>query len=90
VEIRLRTEGETVYLDICDFGMGIDPQNKPFLFQPFYRSPEAIKAGVQGTGLGLYVSKMIAEAHDGSVGVESEVGKGTTVTVMLPLFEKAQ
>ena len=87
VEIRLRTEGEMVCLDICDFGMGIDPQIKPFLFQPFYRSPEALKAGVQGTGLGLYVSKMIAEAHGGSVGVESEVGKGTTITVRLPMEE---
>jgi PAS domain S-box-containing protein len=90
VEIRWRSEGETVCLDIADSGMGIDPQNMPFLFQPFYRSPEALKAGVQGTGLGLYVSQMIAEAHGGSVGVESEVGKGTTVTVRLPLVEKAQ
>jgi signal transduction histidine kinase len=84
VEIRLRTQGEMACLDVCDFGMGIDPQIKPFLFQPFYRSPEAIKAGVQGTGLGLYVAKMIAEAHGGTIQLESEPGKGTTVTVRLP------
>jgi signal transduction histidine kinase len=90
VEIRLRTEGEMACLDIADFGMGIDPQIKPFLFQPFYRSPEAIKAGVQGTGLGLYVSKMIAEAHGGTIQLESEPRKGTTVTVRLPLLEEAQ
>ncbi|MEI6310281.1 MAG: HAMP domain-containing sensor histidine kinase, partial [bacterium] len=46
---------------------------------------EALKAGVQGTGLGLYVSKMIAEAHGGTIALESEPGKGTTVTVRLPL-----
>ncbi|MCX5973508.1 MAG: PAS domain S-box protein, partial [Coprothermobacterota bacterium] len=44
VEIRLQAEDEMVCLDIADFGMGIDPQIKPFLFQPFYRSPEALKA----------------------------------------------
>ncbi|MBE3088115.1 MAG: HAMP domain-containing histidine kinase, partial [Chloroflexi bacterium] len=79
--------GEMVCLDVCDFGMGIDPLIMPFLFQPFYRSPEAIKAGVQGTGLGLYVSKMIAEAHGGTIQLESEPGKGTTVTVRLPIQE---
>ena len=87
VEIRLRAQGEMVCLDIADFGMGIDPKIKPFLFQPFYRSPESLKAGVQGTGLGLYVSKMIAEAHGGTIQLESEPGKGTTVTVRLPLPE---
>jgi len=85
VEIRLRTEGGMICLEVCDFGMGIDPQVRPFLFQPFYRSPEALKAGVQGTGLGLYVSKMIAAAHGGSIQLESELGKGTTVTVLLPI-----
>ncbi|MCX5977863.1 MAG: ATP-binding protein, partial [Coprothermobacterota bacterium] len=52
--------------------------------EPFYRSPEAMQAGIQGTGLGLYVVKMIADAHGCSVEVESEEGKGTTVTVRLP------
>jgi signal transduction histidine kinase len=85
VEINLRTQGEMVCLEVCDFGIGIDPHIKPFLFQPFYRSPDAMKAGVQGTGLGLYVSKMIAEAHSGTISLESKPGTGTTVTVRLPL-----
>jgi len=85
VEIRLRLQEETVRLDIADSGIGIDPHIKPFLFQPFYRSPEAVKAGVQGTGLGLYVSKSIAEAHGGTISLDSEPGKGATVTVRLPL-----
>jgi PAS domain S-box-containing protein len=85
VEIRLRADGEMVCLEVCDFGMGIDPRIKPFLFQPFFRSPEAVKAGVQGTGLGLYVSKSIAEAHGGTISLESKPGTGTTVTVRLPL-----
>ncbi|MCX5977651.1 MAG: HAMP domain-containing sensor histidine kinase, partial [Coprothermobacterota bacterium] len=87
VEIRSRTEGEMACLEVCDFGMGIDPQIKPFLFQPFYRSPEALKAGVQGTGLGLYVSKMIVEAHGGSIQLESEPGKGAIFVVRLPMRE---
>ncbi len=85
VEIRLRRHEETVRLDIADSGIGIDPHIKPFLFQPFYRSPEVVKTGVQGTGLGLYVSKSIAEAHGGTISLDSEPGKGATVTVRLPL-----
>ena len=84
VEIRLFADGEMLCLEVCDFGMGINPQIMPFLFRPFYRSPEALKAGVQGTSLGLYVAKLIAEAHDGSISLESEEGKWTTVTVRLP------
>ncbi|MEI6308744.1 MAG: PAS domain S-box protein [bacterium] len=84
VEIRLRAQEEGVCLEICDSGMGIDPQIKPFIFQPFYRSPEALKAGVQGTGLGLYVVRLIVESHGGTIQLESEPGKGTTVAVQLP------
>ena len=84
VEIRLHAQQEGACLEICDSGMGIDPQIKPFLFQPFYRSPEALKAGVQGTGLGLYVVKLIVESHGGTIQLESEPGKGTTVAVQLP------
>ncbi|MEI6310082.1 MAG: HAMP domain-containing sensor histidine kinase, partial [bacterium] len=84
VKIRFTRLDEGFQMAVIDHGSGISPQALPFLFTPFYRSPEALRTGIQGTGLGLYVVKMIADAHDCSVEVESEEGKGTKVTVRLP------
>ncbi len=84
VRTRFTRLDEGFQMAVIDRGSGISPQAMPFLFEPFYRSPEAMQAGIQGTGLGLYVVKMIADAHGCVVEVESEEGKGTTVTVRLP------
>ncbi|MCX5973789.1 MAG: PAS domain S-box protein [Coprothermobacterota bacterium] len=85
ISLHTSLESDRACLTISDQGPGIASEEIAFLFQPFQRSPEAVKSGVQGTGLGLYVSKMIAEAHGGSVGLESRAGQGTTVRVRLPL-----
>ncbi|MCX5975406.1 MAG: PAS domain S-box protein [Coprothermobacterota bacterium] len=84
VKIRFTRLDEGFQMAVIDHGSGIAPQAMPFLFKPFYRSPEALRTGIQGTGLGLYVVKMIADAHDCSVEVSSEEGEGTTVTVLFP------
>jgi signal transduction histidine kinase len=78
-------EGDRACLTIADQGSGVATEDIATLFQPFRRSPEAVKSGVQGTGLGLYVSRMIAEAHGGSVELESQLGHGSTVRVCLPV-----
>ncbi|MCX5970985.1 MAG: response regulator [Coprothermobacterota bacterium] len=78
-------EDDHACLTITDQGSGITAEEMASLFQPFQRTPRTVKSGVQGTGLGLYVSKMIAEAHGGSVELESQPGQGTTVRVRLPL-----
>ncbi|MCX5976778.1 MAG: PAS domain S-box protein [Coprothermobacterota bacterium] len=84
VRTRFTRLDEGFQMAVIDRGSGIAPQAMPFLFEPFYRSPEALRTGIQGTGLGLYVVKTIADAHGCSVEVESEEGKGTIVTVRLP------
>jgi len=84
VKTRFTRLDEGFQMSVIDHGSGIAPQAMPFLFEPFYRSPEALRTGIQGTGLGLYVVKTIADAHGCSVEVSSKEGEGTTVTVLFP------
>ena len=78
------TRGQNdVTLRVDDSGIGIPPDSRARLFQPFYRAENVGK--IKGTGLGLTLVKLCAEAHGGAVDYESEVGQGTTFTVWLPL-----
>ncbi|MEI6310582.1 MAG: PAS domain-containing sensor histidine kinase, partial [bacterium] len=86
VEVALRCEGEEAVFRVRDFGAGIAALEIPLLFQPFQRTAGANQAVIPGTGLGLYTAKLIAEAHSGSISLYSELGKGTTVVVRLPIY----
>jgi len=68
---------------VRDQGVGIDPEEIPHLFEKRYRARTA--GEVEGMGLGLYSSQLIVVAHGGRMTVESEVGSGSTFTVILPL-----
>lgn len=71
---------------IKDEGIGIAEQDLPHLFDRFYRVDQSrTKTDVQGYGLGLSIAKQIVDKHNGSVSVESELGKGATFTVQLPI-----
>jgi len=85
VYVRLFTEQGHVALQVEDRGMGIPYEELDSLFQPFYRTEDSRKKSLPGTGLGLYVSRKIVEAHGGTLTLESEEGKGTRVTVRLPV-----
>ena len=69
---------------VTDTGCGIPPENITKLFDPFFSTKEV----GQGTGLGLSVSQGIVERHGGTIRVKSEVGKGSTFTIWLPLAGK--
>ena len=77
-------EDEMVALRFTDTGVGIPEENLPKILDPFFTTKEQGK----GTGLGLSVSYGIIERHRGKLGVKSQVGKGTTFTVKLPIKEK--
>ena len=77
-----RLGGELV-ISVSDKGQGIAPQDLPHVFERFHRFRGPHKAG--GVGLGLYISKMLVEAHGGRIWVESSLGKGTTFYFTLPL-----
>jgi two-component system phosphate regulon sensor histidine kinase PhoR len=72
-------------LSVRDEGRGIAPEHLPRLFERFYRVDSARSRALGGTGLGLSIVKHIAQAHGGTVTVESTVGVGTTFTMRLPL-----
>lgn len=72
-------------IEVSDSGVGIAEEEIERLFERFYRAQAATEAVVQGIGLGLSICKAIAEAHGGSIAVESELGKGTTFRVQLPM-----
>ena len=69
---------------VCDNGIGIDAGELPKIFGRFYRADKARVKNTQGTGLGLSLVKSIMELHRGTVRVESQIGKGTTVILRLP------
>jgi two-component system NtrC family sensor kinase len=80
---RLSAEGKCVEVIFEDNGKGIPGGNIGKIFDPFFSTK-----GIKGTGLGLSISYGIIQQHNGSIDVESEVGKGTTMTICLPLFEE--
>jgi signal transduction histidine kinase len=84
VVLALRAEGPDAILEVHDRGIGIDAADLPHLFTPFFRSDRSRARGTGGTGLGLALAKRIAEAHGGSIEVESAPGAGTTFRVRLP------
>ncbi len=79
-----RSAAERVVFTVEDRGLGISPEDRHHVFEPFYRGREAVSQQIQGSGLGLNLVARIAEAHGGRVTLTSEPGKGSTFTLSLP------
>ncbi|NJK76312.1 MAG: HAMP domain-containing histidine kinase, partial [Microcoleus sp. SU_5_6] len=82
IQCYLTFEKESVQLMICDRGLGIPTEDQKQLFEPFSRGKNV--RHLPGTGLGLVVVKKCVNLHGGSIEIASEVGRGTTVTILLP------
>ena len=74
---------------VQDEGPGIPEEDRPQLFERFYRLAAAMEMGVPGTGLGLAIAKSVAEAHEGSIDIMDAPGWSTTFRVFLPLRHAA-
>ncbi len=83
IEINVIKQDSRMSLAITDEGDGISPAQKEIIFQAFTRVGS--NKAIRGSGLGLYISKIIVEKHGGSIWVESQMGKGSTFFVNLPL-----
>ncbi len=85
ISISARKEGEMVHISVEDTGIGIPAELVPHLFQKFYQIDPSIRRKYGGTGLGLFISRNIVEAHKGKIWIESEDSQGTTVHILLPV-----
>jgi signal transduction histidine kinase len=81
---RLSETATEVVLEVSDTGMGIPLDEQQGLFTKFFRGSAAREHAIEGTGLGLHIVASIVKNHGGTVAVESDTGRGTTVTVRLP------
>lgn len=84
IKVTIEQEKEMAVIRVQDYGYGIDPADRDQMFKKFSRlsNPNSVKA--QGSGLGLYLVKLLVELHAGTIDVESVVGQGTTFIVRLP------
>jgi len=85
VTLAARRDGGVIVLEVSDRGIGIDAEDLPHLFTPFFRTDRSRARGTGGVGLGLALAKRIAEAHGGRISAESAPGRGTAIRVALPV-----
>jgi signal transduction histidine kinase len=85
VEVTLSARDGHAVLEVADNGVGVPAEDRPRLFDRFFRSSLAASHAIPGSGLGLAITKAIVEAHGGQITLESDKDRGTTVRVEIPL-----
>ncbi len=88
IQLRVRCRGDVGQFEVEDHGIGIPPEDLPRLFQSFHRASNV--GSIKGTGLGLCIAKRMVEVQGGRIEVDSEVSRGTTVRVAVPLGLRAE
>ncbi|PDY43848.1 sensor histidine kinase [Bacillus pseudomycoides] len=83
VIVKIGQNKQSFTLSISDNGKGMDEQTKELLFERYYRGTNTEENNA-GTGLGLAITKQLVLAHNGTISIESEIGKGTTITMVFP------
>jgi two-component system OmpR family sensor kinase len=90
VTLSVVIDDDMALLSVRDTGIGIAPEDQKHIFERFYRADPARSRAAGGSGLGLSIVDWIVKAHNGSVRVESQVGRGSTFIVSLPLEDIAR
>lgn len=85
VLLDVSANSKTVEVSLTDTGMGMSAEDLPYIFERFYRTDKSRNRLTGGSGIGLAIAKAIVDAHHGSIRVQSELGKGSTFVVSLPL-----
>ncbi|AKG21693.1 hybrid histidine kinase/response regulator HrmK [Calothrix sp. 336/3] len=85
VGLEVKTHGSFIYFTVWDTGAGIPPEHQAELFQPYFQIVNSATSREEGTGLGLAVTRKLAELHGGWIKVESELNQGSRFTIGLPL-----
>lgn len=87
VTVSIEEKNENYVVGVKDTGIGISEKEIPLVFKKFHRATDLLRYDYQGLGLGLYLTRVIAEAHHGKIWFESELHKGSTFFVSLPKSE---
>ena len=85
VDITVSSDGKNAKIRVADTGIGSPPEHRDRIFERFYRVDKSHSKASGGTGLGLSIVKHAIQYHNGKITLESEVGKGTTITVEFPI-----
>jgi signal transduction histidine kinase len=85
IELRAISSADSIEITIKDSGIGIAESEMPKLFTKFHRATSMLAYNYEGTGIGLYLCKLIIEQHGGKISVDSVEGKGSTFTITLPI-----
>jgi len=85
VDVRVKSKGKQVIIQVTDFGIGIPENEISKIFGKFYSGESLPTKDFSGLGLGLFLARKIVELHRGEISVTSQVGQGSTFTVMLPI-----
>jgi len=86
--VDLKSDAENVIIEVKDKGIGIPHDEIKKIFDKFYQGKNALRQSIKGTGLGLTLVKHIVEAHGGRISVESNIGQGSTFSLIFPLKGK--
>jgi signal transduction histidine kinase len=84
IHLTISEENEYAIISIKDTGIGISPEDMPYIFERFYRADASRSRLTGGSGIGLTIAKAIVDAHGGSINVESRIGEGTMFEVVIP------
>lgn len=87
--VRVSPEGEQVAIQVRDTGVGIDQKHLDAIFKKYHQVDKTLSRNAEGTGIGLALVKSLVELHGGRITVESQVGAGSTFTVILPATVRA-
>ena len=85
--LKISADNQDLTFQVCDSGIGITDEALPYLFDAYTRAEEKYKKGIAGTGLGLYITKILVEMMDGAIYVETKHGVGSVFKVVIPYSE---
>jgi signal transduction histidine kinase len=88
INVAATTQGDEIEVRVSDTGEGIPAEDLPNIFERFYRVDKSRARATGGSGLGLTIAKRLVEAHGGKIAVESELGKGSSFSFILPIAEQ--
>jgi signal transduction histidine kinase len=86
IRLEVKPAGDKALIVVSDTGIGIDAKEMDSLFTKFHRGTSTLEYNYEGTGIGLYITKLIVEQHGGTVKAQSTPGVGTTMTITVPLL----